>query len=353
MSVHSIKIMPANFDNTYVLDRVVLVTGVAGTIGKALARRLIKLGARLVLGLDNDETGLSFLGTEFGDNFLPVLCDVRDAQKLATTCKGVDVVFHAAALKHVPICEQYPIEAVKTNIQGVQNIISASIRESVSRVIMMSTDKAVNPTSVMGTSKLMGEQLVKAATLEAGETIFTTTRFGNVLGSRGSVVPIFLSQIKEGGPVTVTSNEMTRFVMTLTDAIDLVLQSGSISQGGEIFVTKMAAVSVKDLAQVMIEKLAPRYGFSSTGIDVQIIGTRPGEKLYEELMTEEEVRRTTELEQYYVIMPALTDLYNNMEKTYPSQMTSGVSMPYTSHTQSLLSKNEIDEFLSTKTDLLD
>ena len=353
MPVVVAKFMTNDINAAYVQDQVVLITGVAGTIGKSLAHQIIKQGPRLVFGLDNNETELTFLQKTLGDKFLPILCDIRDVEQLCDACNGVDILFHAAALKHVPVCERYPIEAIKTNILGVQNIIKASIAECISRVIVMSTDKAVNPTSVMGTSKLMGEQLVKAATLKPGRTIFTTTRFGNVLGSRGSVVPIFAQQIKQGGPLTVTSTEMTRFVMTLTDAIDLVLKCGEISQGGEIFVTKMSALSVHDLAEVMIEHLAPLYGFRSSDIEIQVIGPRPGEKVYEELMTEEEVRRTIELEQYYVIKPALTDLYSNFESSYPNQAGSSVANAYTSRTQTLLSKQEIREFLITKTDLLD
>ena len=324
----------------------ILITGVAGTIGAALARVVVAAEPESVIGVDNNEAGLFELERQLGCEFSAVLGDIRDAKRLnKVICPGIDVVFHAAALKHVPMCERSPLEAVQTNLHGLQNVIDASISAKIPKVVFTSTDKAVNPTNVMGASKLMGEQLVRAANIEAGEQIFTTTRFGNVLGSSGSVVPIFAEQIIQGGPITLTSSEMSRFVMTLDDAVSLVLGASHIAKGGEIFVTKMRSIRVSTLAKAMTHIIAPRYGIDAKNIEIQEIGPRPGEKLYEELMTDEEVRRTIELKEYFVISPAFTDLYSVQDSEYPDLVESEVASAYTSRTESPLSEAALVAYL--------
>lgn len=319
----------------------ILITGVAGTVGSALARAVTVAEPKSIIGVDNSEAGLFDLERQLGSEFSAVLGDIRDAKRMSKVISaGIDVVFHAAALKHVPMCERNPLEAVRTNLQGLQNVIDASIAARIPKFVFTSTDKAVNPTNVMGASKLMGEQLVRAANIESSEQIFSTTRFGNVLGSSGSVVPIFAEQIIQGGPITLTSSEMSRFVMTLDDAVSLVLGASSIAKGGEIFVTKMRSIGVLTLARTMIRIIAPQYGIDADDIEIREIGPRPGEKSYEELMTDEEVRRTIELKEYFVIFPALTDLYSSRDSAYPDLVDSEVSRPYTSKTESVL--NEVD-----------
>ena len=261
--------------------------------------------------------------------------------------KGIDVVFHAAAFKHVILCERSPFEAVQTNILGVQNIIQAAIQNRVKRVIFTSSDKAVNPTNVMGTSKLMGERLMTAANSNMREegTILASTRFGNVLGSRGSVIPIFREQIKKGGPITLTDPDMTRFIMSISQAVQLVIDSSFQARGGEVFVTKMPVIRIKDLAEIMIDELAPAYGHEPEKITTKIIGTKPGEKMYEELMSHEETRRAWELPRYFVVQPAFTHIYYDIVYDYSQIITREVTNPYHSGNENPLSKKELTDFL--------
>jgi FlaA1/EpsC-like NDP-sugar epimerase len=191
----------------------------------------------------------------------------------------------------------------------------------------------------------MGEQLIRAASFGDRGQVFTSTRFGNVLGSRGSVLPIFKRQIKAGGPVTLTSAEMTRFVMTLDEAVNLVLEAAAIARGGDVFITKMATVRIIDLAEVMIEELAPNYGHRPQDIAIEEIGPRPGEKFYEELMTTEEMRRSIELEHHFVMLPALTDLYTTSPDAYPDIKNRRVLKPYHSSNEPAMSKDELRKCL--------
>jgi FlaA1/EpsC-like NDP-sugar epimerase len=328
----------------------ILVTGACGTIGRELVHQLlIKHTIEELVALDNNESDLFFLEQQFADHpeasFF--LADVRDRNKLTRKMQGIDIVFHAAAYKHVIFCERSPFEAVQTNIMGVQNIIAAAIDQKVGRVIFTSSDKAVNPTNVMGTSKLMGERLMTAANsnLKGAGPIFSSTRFGNVLGSRGSVIPIFSEQIKTGGPVTLTDTAMTRFIMSIADAVRLVIDSASLACGGEVFITKMKAIKIEGLARVMIEKLAPTFGHRAEDIELKVIGVKPGEKMYEELLSQEETRRTLELTDYFVVLPAFKNLYRNIEYTYRNIISEAVSEPYNSDNDPLLSKADLTAFL--------
>lgn len=327
------------------LGQRVLITGVCGTIGHELLRQLIAFNPEEIIGLDNNESELFFLTEEYrsDSNIHFTLGDVRDNEKLASVTKGIDIILHTAAFKHVILCEKSPRDAVKTNILGVQNVIDAGLANNVGRVIFTSSDKAVNPTNVMGTSKLMGERLMTAANAyrHGKNPIFASTRFGNVLGSRGSVIPLFVRQIKQGGPVTLTDSRMSRFIMTLEDAVSLVMGSSFIARGGEVIITKMPAVRIIDLAQVMINELAPSYGFDPKDIQIETIGQKPGEKLYEELMNEEETRRAVELENYYVVLPAFKSVYTNVEYDYDGGSGKvSVDQPYNS---SLIEPMTLDE----------
>ena len=275
--------------------------------------------------------------------FVPILGDIRDVDTLSRVCKGVEVVFHLAALKHVSLCEMNPLEAIKTNILGVKNVIDAALKNDVLQVINTSTDKAVNPFNVMGTSKLMGEQLIRAANLIPSETKFSSIRFGNVLGSSGSVIPIFKEQISRGLPLTLTSSEMTRFVMTLQEAANLVIESALLADGGDTYVTKMKTIRIEILAKVMIEELVNDKTVSSTSCQINEVGARPGEKLFEELMSSEEARRSKELENHYVIMPAMTDIYSADARVNGPEGT--VRVPYNSSTQIAMAKEELREYL--------
>ena len=329
----------------------VLVTGACGTVGSQIVHQLLtdhEVGE--LVGLDNNESALFFLEQKFSRYFNAhfYLADIRDPEKLAAKFKGVDIVFHTAAFKHVVLCERSPFEAVQTNIIGVRNVINASQKCNVQRVVFTSSDKAVNPTNVMGTSKLMGERLMTAANSNTNRKgpIFVSTRFGNVLGSHGSVIPIFKDQIRRGGPVTLTDPAMTRFIMSIDEATRLVVDSSIISNGGEVFVTKMPAIRIKDLAEVMIDELAPRYGYRPEDIEIKMIGYKAGEKLYEELMSHEETRRALELDLYYVILPAFKSVYHNINYQYPDTISDQVGSPYHSANEEPLPKDKLRKFLT-------
>lgn len=332
-------------------EKRVLVTGCCGTVGSELVRQLAEVyKPKGLVCLDNNESELFFLEQRFSgivdSNYF--LADVRDERKLVKLFNDVDIVFHTAAFKHVILCERSPLEAVRTNILGVRNVIDAAQHCNVEKVIFTSSDKAVNPTNVMGTSKLMGERLMTAANSTQrgeGKTIFASTRFGNVLGSRGSVIPIFRRQIENGGPVTLTDPSMTRFIMSIEEAVRLVIDSSNIARGGEVFVTKMPVIRIKDLAEVMIQELAPDFGHDPKDIPINIIGVKPGEKLYEELMNDEETSRTIELKQYFAVLPAFRSLYREIDYSYPNQVGDSVDRPYHSANEPTLSKSELLEFL--------
>lgn len=326
-----------------------LVTGCCGTVGQELTRQLLESSRTdELIGIDNNETELFFLEQRFmrpGVHFF--LADVRDRDKISRLMRGVNTVFHTAAFKHVSLCEKSPFEAVQTNIIGVQNIIAAARENNVDRVIFTSSDKAVNPTNVMGTTKLMGEKLMTAANSNRFDKgpVFASTRFGNVLGSRGSVVPVFQKQIKRGGPLTITDPSMTRFIMSLRQAVQLLIDSASLAVGGEVFVTKMPVIRIEDLARVMISDLAPRYGYDPADIDIEVVGAKPGEKFYEELMNREETRRTIELPNYFAITPAFKALYGNVDYVYPQLIRKTVRKPYNSSIIEPLSKQELSLLL--------
>lgn len=327
----------------------VLITGVCGTVGKELLRQLAARQLAEIIGLDNNESELFFLSQEYRDqpHIHLYLGDMRDRDKLMRKMRGIDIVLHSAALKHVILCEQSPRDAVQTNILGTQNVIDAATANNVERVLFTSSDKAVNPTNVMGTSKLMGERLMTAANAYSGQNgpIFASTRFGNVLGSRGSVIPLFKRQIAQGGPVTLTDPRMTRFIMTLEEAVRLVMESVFLAHGGEVFVTKMPIVRIEDLAYVMIQELAPANGFDPKQIKVEIIGSKPGEKLYEELMNNEETRRTVELPNYFVVLPAFKSVYEEIEYSYPNITVNSVNRPYNSSVEQAMSQEELRYYL--------
>ena len=278
--------------NDYYKGKKVLVTGGSGSIGQKIVKELLNYDVDVVRVLDNNETALFDLEQDLNSPKIRTLVgDIRDYKRLERAFKDIDVIFHAAAYKHVPLCEYNPMDAVKTNVLGTQNIIDAAINCGVEKVILISTDKAVTPVNVMGATKLLAERLMISSNVYSGRdgTKFSCVRFGNVLNSRGSVIPIFKKQIKNGGPLTITDERMTRFVMHIHEAAKLILNAGSLSDGGEIFILKMPSVRVPDLAEAMIEYYAPKYGFDTADIDIEVIGKRIGEKLHEDLMTPDEI----------------------------------------------------------------
>ena len=332
----------------------IFVTGSCGTIGAELVAQLLsnpKYNPKELIGIDNNESALFFQDQLYLDDSRAsfFVTDIRDKDELSNRMKGADLVIHAAALKHVILCERSPEQAVQTNINGVQNVIAAASLNDVEIVIFTSSDKAVNPTNVMGTTKLMGERLMTAANSSKRENgpIFASTRFGNVLGSSGSVIPIFRNQISNGGPVTLTDKNMTRFVMSVEEAVELVLNSVMEAKGGEVFVTKMPVMKIEDLAIAMIEELSPNE------IEVTEIGSKPGEKLYEELMSDEETRRTIELDKFFSVLPAFRGIYSDIDYNYSTIVSELVEDPYVSEQQTSLTVEEVKDFLRNNKLLLD
>lgn len=338
---------------SFFTNKTILVTGGCGTVGREIVRQLLDHAPRELRIVDTNESEIFFLEQELQDHArknpegkVSSLCqlgDIRDADKLNMMCSGVDIVLHTAALKHVILCERAPFDAVQTNIMGVKNVIQAALANDVERVIFTSSDKAVNPTNVMGTSKLMGERLITAAnSLKMGRrTIFSSTRFGNVLGSRGSVIPIFARQIEAGGPVTLTDGRMTRFIMTLEESCRLVLSAAEKARGGEVFVTKMPIIRIADLARVMIQQLAPQHGHNPACMPVTEIGSKPGEKLYEELMSDEETRRAIELTEMFAVLPAFRSVYEEIGYDYADIVSTSVTDPFVSGPEKAMSVDEL------------
>lgn len=328
--------------------KTILITGASGTIGNQLISYLHNCTKRpkKIIGLDNNENNVFFqsIGGETASCDLR-LCDIRNFDELAEHFKNVDIVFHAAALKHVIVCEKSPEQAVLTNIIGIQNVIRASNLNGVERVIFTSSDKAVNPTNVMGASKLMGERLISAANTSSKKTKFSSVRFGNVLGSNGSVVPIFFKQIMEGMPITITHPQMTRFVMSKLEAAKLVVKAAALMHGGEVFITKMPVINIETLADAMIEELSEMHSIDISSLSKKYIGEKAGEKMYEELMNTEEIRRSWELEDYFVILPAF-EAKNGLKRfEYTNLSTKTVKKPYNSSNETPKSKQEVKDYL--------
>ena len=334
-------------DSDFFAGKRVLVTGGGGSVGAELVAQLLARPVRQVRVLDNHETAIAQMIARFErePRLEAFFCDIRDEHEINRTFSNVDVCFHAAALKHVSFCEQSPFSAVQTNIIGTQQVIRAALRNSLTHVVFTSSDKAVNPTNVMGTSKLMGERLFTAANFlseGANRCMFASARFGNVAGSQGSVIPIFCEQIRMGADLTLTDRRMTRFMMTLGEAARLVIEAMPLAVGGEIFITKMPVFSIEMLARVMIRLIAPLFDRPAHTIRIRAIGPRMGEKLWEELNSDEEVRRTFDLGPYLVVLPALRQ---TEEYRYATMPLEPVIKTYHSSNECPISEAEIERFL--------
>lgn len=314
----------------------VLITGGTGSFGNQIVSRLIKLEPKNIVIFSRDEDKQYWLQKKFEESkdlLTFIIGDVRDYERLSDSMKGVDVVYHAAALKHVPSNELHPMEAVKTNILGAENVRRASIEHGVKVVVDVTTDKAAKPVSVMGMTKAIQERIFLSPTnISANETRFMCVRYGNVIGSRGSVVPFFRQRIKEGKSLPVTSNKMTRFLLRLEEAVDLVFYATLEQKSGLLIVRKMPACYIRDLAEVIAEELTGRKDYP-----IEEVGIRPGEKVNEILVSEEEMRRAEERENHYVI-----HAFSESEK---SGSESEGKLEYDSNSTHILNKQEIAELL--------
>ena len=284
-------------------NKYLLITGGTGSFGNAVLRRFLDSGLEEIRILSRDEKKQDDMRKLYNSPKLKFyIGDVRDPQSVLNAVRGVDYIYHAAALKQVPSCEFHPLEAVKTNVLGTENVLEAAIQCGVKRVVVLSTDKAVYPINAMGISKAMMEKVAVAKSRSSSQTVINGTRYGNVMASRGSVIPLFIEQIRAGKPITITDPSMTRFMMTLDDAVDLVLYAFEHGQPGEIFVQKAPAATIDVLAKALTALVGkPEH-------EVRVIGTRHGEKLYEALLSREEMVAAEDLGGYYRVPPDLRDL---------------------------------------------
>lgn len=323
-------------------DKVLMITGGTGSFGSTVVKRFLNSGVREIRIFSRDEKKQEDMRIALKDDKAKFyIGDVRNYDSVHQAMHGVDYVFHAAALKQVPSCEFYPMEAVRTNVLGAENVLNAVVANSVKRVVVLSTDKAVYPINAMGLSKAMMEKLMvaKSRLRGEGETVFCATRYGNVMASRGSVIPLFVDLIKAGKPLTVTDPEMTRFLMSLEDSVDLVLHAFEHAKQGDILVQKAPASTVGDLAQAMKELF-------TADNPIQIIGTRHGEKLYESLLSREEMARAEDIDRYYRIPSDDRDL-NYAKYFVEGESSISGSEDYTSHNTERLSVKQVKELLLT------
>ena len=284
-------------------EKTLLITGGTGSFGNAVLRRFLNSDIGEIRILSRDEKKQDDMRKKYASSKLKFyIGDVRDYNSVLNAVRGVDFIFHAAALKQVPSCEFYPIEAVKTNVLGTENVLEAAINCGVSRVICLSTDKAVYPINAMGISKALMEKVVVAKSRSSTSTIISCTRYGNVMASRGSVIPLFVEQIRAGNPLSITDPDMTRFMMTLDEAVDLVLFAFTHGKPGEIYVQKAPAATIQTLALALTSMLGvPEH-------EIRVIGTRHGEKRCEALLSREELVSAVDLDRYFCVAPDHRDL---------------------------------------------
>ena len=320
----------------------VAVTGGLGSIGLEIIKKLLESEVRSTIVVDNRETELAYWMRNSSDDRLRFhFCDIREFDRVLEMLKGVDLVFHAAALKHVSVCESNPFDAVRTNVIGTENLIEACLRDEVEKMILVSTDKAVNPTNVMGATKLLAERLVSAVCNTGKErgTEFGVVRFGNVLHSRGSVLEIWDQQLEDGKKITITDPNMTRFFMDVSQCVYLIFEATRYTEGGETFIFKMPSVRIGDLAEAYLElRSCPKDHFV-------LIGKRPGEKMHEELVFPEECEGLLENDKFLLRLPFFSKV--DMEKRYRTGFRKATKTKYSSNDpDNLLSKEKIESTLS-------
>lgn len=331
--------------------KTILVTGGTGSIGSELVKKLLEFEPRSIRVLSRDENKQLNLMGELGkkcEKMRFLIGDIRDYKRVNMAMEDVDIVFHAAAMKHVLFCENDPFEAVKTNVIGMQNVINAAFANNVSKVIGISTDKATDPVSVMGCTKLLAEKIMLASHNYQGRkrTKFCFVRFGNVLNTRGSVLPIFYKQIMKGGPVTVTDSTMKRFFMSKDQAVGLVLKAAGMMREREIFIFKMPVLKIVDLAASMVELYASRFNFDPGEIKIQIVGKKSGERIHEKLLTKDEAVYALETDDMFIIVPVIGHFQNthDINKFYSNAKKSRVT-DYSTEGRRVLTRSQIKSII--------
>jgi UDP-glucose 4-epimerase len=324
----------------FLKNKIVMITGGTGSFGMTAVKRFVNSDAKEIRVFSRDEKKQEDMRLDLKDKRVKFyIGDVRDYQSLDEAMTRVNFIFHAAALKQVPSCEFYPMEAFRTNTLGAENVMNAAIKNHVERVVLLSTDKAVYPINAMGISKAMMEKLMIAKSIKKNNTLFCATRYGNVMGSRGSVIPLFINLIKSGKPITITDPNMTRFLMSLEESVNLVLHAIQYAKPGDIFIHKAPASTIGDLTQALKEL------FSAKNL-IKIVGTRYGEKLYESLLSREEKAIAEEIGNYYRVPNNNGDL--NYEKFFTEGQIKISSIDdYTSHNVKRLNIKEIKKLLLT------
>lgn len=331
----------------------ILVTGGTGSIGESLISNILEhYSPKIVRIFSRDETKQHKMSQKFEKHIGKLrylIGDVRDKERLSRAMQDIDIVFHLAALKHVTACEYNPFEAIKTNVIGLQNLIEVCIENNVEKMVFSSTDKAATPCNTMGVTKLLGEKLITTANYYKGKTrtIFYSVRLGNVLGSRGSLIPLIKQQIENNKPITLTHKDMTRYIMAIDSAINLFFKTLEMAQGGEVFISKMKVVKIRDLINVLIKIFTKEQNKNDEKIEIKEIGMFAGEKLYEELFSIEESERTFETDDMYIIFPQLTEVTTEIDVSlYPNLKKFDINKPFNSNDGPFLSETEIKEFLN-------
>lgn len=330
----------------YYTGKKILIIGGTGTIGQGLVNELLKQNPEVIRIFSRDEYKQFVMENQIENKkkirFL--IGDIRDFERVERAMNDIDVVFNLAAMKHVPACEYNPFEAIKTNVIGMENVIKAAIDNNVESVIFTSSDKAINPSNSYGATKLLAEKLVQAANFSKGEakTKFVAVRFGNVMGSRGSVIPFFKKQIEKNRKITVTNPEMTRFMMTLSEAVKLIMDAGENTLGGEVFILKMPVIKLQDLAEVVVEETCSELNIKQEEVEISTVGLRAGERMFEELMTKDESEYAFDLGNMYSVISSinsefLREFYEKYEKARVGS--------YNSDDEAVLSKEQVRTLL--------
>ena len=320
-------------------NKTLLITGGTGSFGNAVLRRFLDSDLKEIRIFSRDEKKQDDMRKLYKNSKIKFyIGDVRDPQSVLNAARGANYIFHAAALKQVPSCEFYPLEAVKTNVLGTENVLEAAIVSGVERVVCLSTDKAVYPINAMGISKAMMEKVIVAKSRGVSSPVISVTRYGNVMASRGSVIPLFVDQILAGKPFTITDPQMTRFMMTLDDAVDLVMHAFKHAQPGEIFVQKAPAATIETLARAIVNLL------NKPNHPIEVIGTRHGEKLYEALLSREEIVSAKDQDQFFRVPPDLRDL-NYGKFVEQGELKISVASDYNSHNTTRLNLEDMQKLL--------